>query len=82
MRTCGIVVQRRENDMGLKGTGGECLRPMSHTDGRHLFKNPEGDYYTWEDDYDCGCCAPEEIDRCFVYGRVSEEEAQCLMREA
>jgi hypothetical protein len=44
----------------------------------HLFQNPYGEYFIWEDDFTCDCCIPEEEGRCFVYGEISEEDAKAL----
>lgn len=77
--TCGICVPRRELDMSLGTFSGDCLRPETHRDGVHLFQNPAGTYFTWEDDNDCGCCAPEEHDRCFNYQDIPYKQALLLM---
>lgn len=74
---CEICVPRREPHMRLGTTHGECLRPRSHG-GVHLFQNPEGTYFTWEDDDDCGCCEPEDTDRCFVFKAISSKDAEEL----
>lgn len=54
---------------------GECLRLDVHWDGKHVFRNRGGVYYLWEDDDSCGCCQPEDDERCFAYGEISEKEA-------
>lgn len=79
--TCDICVRRREHDMRLKGTWGECIRPRSHNDGLHLFRNPQGTYFTWKDDDECDCCEPGDPNQCFNYGPISEDEANHLMRD-
>jgi hypothetical protein len=72
---CGICVPRREFDMHVGDDLGECLRPNAHWDGKHMFRNRDGVYYLWEDDDSCDCCQPEDDERCFVYGEISEKEA-------
>ena len=47
----------------------ECIRPHAHLDP-HLIKTPEGIYFTWEDDWECSCCEPEEPDRCYIWSKL------------
>lgn len=78
--TCGIIVPRRNDPAFRLGSeNGDCLRYEFHTDGKHLFRNDRGEYILWEDDYSCGCCAPDEADRCTVFGFITEEEARELL---
>lgn len=76
--TCGICVLRREHSMYIEGVSGDCLRPYTHV-GVHLFLNARGEYIIWEDDNECGCCEPEDHDRCFTYRRATPEEVTTLL---
>jgi hypothetical protein len=77
-KVCGVHVPRREPGMGLEDSYGECMRPCAHL-GQHLFQNSYGEYFTWEDDFTCECCIPEEEDRCFFYGPISKKKAEALI---
>lgn len=72
---CGIIVPRREDILGYRNDEylPVCIRPRCHS-GPHVIKMPEGIYYAWEDDWSCGCCRPEEEDRCIHYWKIDEED--------
>lgn len=76
---CRINVVRRESNMRLGTTYGDCLLPHGHHNKEHLFMNPDGEYFIWADDFQCGCCDPETEDRCFYYEKISTEDAQALL---
>jgi len=57
-----------------------CILPTAHWCA-HVFKLPDGRYIQWEDDFECDCCEPEEEDRCYTYGPISEEEVAKLIKE-
>jgi hypothetical protein len=78
-RICGILVPRKEWDMHVGNDGGECLRSSSHTDGKHVLRNANGEYITWEDDPSCGCCEPGEDEHCFFYKKISQAQALRLI---
>ena len=50
-----------------------CIRPDSHF-GSHLFKTPLGRYIAWKNDMRCGCCGPDEDDRCTLHWEVKDKE--------
>jgi hypothetical protein len=86
---CGIIVPRHEEILygsvgraaSLRGQApelAECVLPPGHTCDCHVFKTPEGQFIRWEDDWDCGCCEPEEDDRCYTYCEISLEEFKKL----
>jgi len=73
--TCGIIPPRYHDLIGERDGGylPECILKANHQTP-HIFKNPEGKFIAWEDDWSCDCCEPEEVDRCIVYQEI--EEAQ------
>jgi hypothetical protein len=76
---CGIIVPRRRDILG-EGSDEylpECIRGRGHR-GPHVFLTPEGKYIAWEDDWSCGCCKPEEDDRCYTYGEITEDDFRAL----
>jgi hypothetical protein len=38
----------------------ECILSENH-EGPHVFQTPNNKCFAWENDPDCGCCAPEEV---------------------
>lgn len=72
---CGIIVPRKEDIIGYRPDGylPDCIRKSCHR-GPHVFLTPEGKYYSWEDDWKCGCCKPEDDDRCYLYQEITEED--------
>lgn len=52
----------------------ECVLGKAHYEP-HVFKTPEGKYIAWKDDMECGCCEPEEDDRCCFFWEISERQA-------
>lgn len=52
------------------GYTADCVLPVAHG-GPHEFVTPKGRRIAWEDDDSCGCCSPEEDDRCTVYWEVT-----------
>lgn len=83
MRTrCGIIVARREEILGDRHDGylPECIRRVNHS-GPHVFLTPEGKYFSWEADWDCDCCRPEEDDRCYLYQEITQEDFFTLQQQ-
>ncbi len=78
---CGIIVPRQEDITGDRHDGylAECILKACHN-GPHVFQTPEGKYFSWEDDLDCGCCKPEEDDRCYLYQEITEEQFRALKK--
>ena len=74
---CGIMPPRQNFLIGFldwpENYLPECLAKSGHW-GPHVFRLPDGRFIAWEDDLLCGCCTPEEEERCFVYREVSGEE--------
>jgi hypothetical protein len=79
---CGIIVPRRSEIIGERSDGylPECILKTNHS-GPHIFRTPENNFYAWEDDWSCGCCTPEEDDRCYTYRQLSKEETTDLEQE-
>lgn len=73
MKTCGIISHL--DDQAICDKDG-CLKPDAHNDA-HVFKNADGIYVEWEDDYGCKCgCWEDEDDLlnvCKVYRYLTEE---------
>ena len=78
---CGIIVPRQEDIIGDRDGSyfAECIRRRCHS-GPHVFLTPEGRYFSWEDDWDCDCCTPEEDDRCYVYQEISKDDYLALIQ--
>ena len=76
---CGIIVPRREEIIGDRSDGylPECIRSECHH-GPHVFLTPEGKYFSWEDDWKCGCCRPEEDSRCYTYQEITKGDFLAL----
>jgi len=81
MVTCGIMPVRHRDIIGDREDNylPECILPHDRT-CPCLIKTPEGRYFQWEDDDDCGCCPPEEDDRCYLYWEVTKEKAEELLQ--
>lgn len=81
MNCCGIIVPRMKDIIGERSDNylPECIRKRYHL-GPHVFLTPEGKYISWEDDYECGCCEPEDTDRCYVYRDITKEDFLVLER--
>ena len=79
---CGIIVARRHDILGDRKDGylPVCVLRRNHI-GPHAFRTPEGKIFIWEDDWKCGCCAPDEDERCYTYGEISEKEFLCILQE-
>lgn len=80
---CGIIPPRQDKILNHEFESHEytasCIRVVAHN-GPHLILTPSGKYIAWEDDDDCGCCSPEEDDRCCVYWPVTNaKELQKLL---
>ena len=73
--TCGIIPPRYYQMIIDRDDGylPECILEKNHGP-QHVFRTPEGKFIVWEDDWECGCCEPEEDDRCIVYGEIGESE--------
>lgn len=77
---CAIIVPRQEDIVGCRDDYlAACIRESGHR-GPHVIMTPEGKYVAWEDDWTCGCCSPEEDDRCYTYWEISEEDFLVLNR--
>ena len=78
--TCGIIVIRQREIVGERDDHylAECILKNNHL-GSHLIKTPELRYFVWSNDYACGCCRPDEEDRCYTYGEITPEEAKELL---
>ena len=77
---CGIIVPRQQDIIGSREDyTPECIRARCHS-GPHVFLTPEGKYFSWEDDWTCDCCTPEEDDRCYVYQEITEDDYLALIR--
>lgn len=66
-RECGVLPPRHSPE-ALPGAGG-CILPVGHL-GDHIDKIGDS-YWRWGDDWGCGCCTPEEGDRCFNFGEIA-----------
>ena len=76
METCGVIPPRQDEMVVLLGKDqylAECILPIGHL-GPHVIKTPEGEFYAWEDDMECGCCEPDEEDRCYTYWSINESD--------
>jgi hypothetical protein len=83
MNMCHIIAARRDSMPGLRLPEGylpSCVMPDRHENlgYPHVFKTPDGQYYSWEDDTDCGCCEPDEDSRCFSYEEITEEQYRTM----
>ncbi len=80
-RLCHTLPPRREYIFQVYGKcNPECILPYAHWCG-HVFHLSDGRHVQWEDDWDCGCCEPDEEDRCYDTWFVSEEEVTELIKE-
>ncbi len=79
MDICGIIVPRRDEIVVDERDIPECILSERH-DGPHLIKTLEGKYFQWEDDFECGCCKPDEDNRCYSFGEISEKVAQKILK--
>ncbi len=72
---CGIIVPRQRQVVGEREDHylAECILRNNHA-GPHVFRTPEGDHVAWEDDWECGCCEPEEDERCISYWEIKESD--------
>ncbi len=75
MNECGVIMPRREQTVqgNCDHYLAECIRKRGHR-GPHVIKTPENVLIAWEYDWECGCCEPEEDERCYVYQEISEKE--------
>ena len=78
---CGIIIPREEEIIGDRDGKylAECIRARYHS-GPHVFLTPEGEYFEWEDDWNCDCCKPDEDDRCCVYREITKDDYLALIR--
>lgn len=76
MAKCAIIATRQDEIIGWRKDGylAECILEGVHGWGPHVFRTPEGLLYAWEDDNECGCCEPDEDDRCTIYWEIEESE--------
>ncbi len=74
---CGIIAPLQEDMVGgdVDDYLAECILPRTHF-CPHVIRTPEGKLIEWADDMDCGCCKPDEDDRCTVFSEITEEELQ------
>lgn len=68
---CGIIFPR--NDIS-DVTG--CLKLEAHNDA-HVCQSSDGNYYEWEDDYNCTCGCWDEFEKtdglekpCVIYSKI------------
>lgn len=77
-QVCGIIAPRQEEMTGYDDARSRslasCILEGVHGWGPHVFRTPEGGLIAWEDDNDCGCCEPDEDDRCTVYWDIKESD--------
>ena len=78
---CGIIVPRREDIVGYSHDSymAECILVRNHL-GPHVIELPGGKLIAWENDWECGCCKPEEDDRCFLYWEIQESDIPNLSK--
>lgn len=80
---CGIIPVRREDIVGYRSDGylAECVMPRAHYPHPHVLRTPEGRYFAWEVDDECGCCDPGggDPDQCYDYWEISAGEAEEFM---
>ena len=83
MSSCGIIPARQENIVGYtEDYFAECILPVGHV-CPHIVRTPEGRYFQWEEDWECECCGPEEVDRCYDHGEITEARArELIIKEA
>jgi hypothetical protein len=78
-KTCDFLV-----DADRLGLHGEvypwlpCLRKEDH-DGPHLVCSSHGRYQTWEIDFTCDCCHPEDDEHCLAHGDVDAKKLAQLL---
>ena len=77
--TCGIIMPRQSDVVGYRDDGylAECILKSRHA-GKHVIQTPEGKFFVWEDDWDCGCCEPDEDDHCYDFKEITKQEADSL----
>jgi hypothetical protein len=82
MDICYIIPPRREGIIGERQDGymGDCILPRAHF-CPHVLQTPEGQYFEWEDDMECGCCEPEEDSRCYVFSEITEKQFRRYVAE-
>lgn len=64
--TCDILPLDRNGEFGAST---ECRMPVGHLGPHHSTTTHRGDI-VWAYDDECGCCAPDEPDRCFWWTRA------------
>lgn len=81
---CGLIACRQHQIVGHRDDGylAECILEGVHGHGPHVCRTPEGMYYAWEDDPECGCCEPDEDDHCHIYWEIEEKELPEYQRGA
>ena len=74
---CGIIAPRQSDIVGYRGDGylAECILPYAHFGRPHVIRTPEGKFWAWEDDAECGCCEPDEVDRCYSFEEITPDKA-------
>ncbi len=82
MECCGVIVSRQEDIVGHRDDGylAECILPYNH-EGSHVVQTPEGECFSWKDDWECDCCDADEDERCYVYGPIEESEVRKLLKK-
>lgn len=68
---CGILPTRHWGSN--LGTCSECPLPQGHLGPHHSISSRYG-LIEWEDDYECGCCEPEDSDRCFWFRALQAQQ--------
>lgn len=84
MQECGYIIPRQRESVGPREDYyiAECVLAEGH-EGPHLVKTPEGKFIGWEFDEECHCedCLDysDSNNRCYIYWKVSDENAQALL---
>ena len=83
---CGILPPRTRDLLYLhqgrfrdEKVSFSCILPAEACTGRHVFRLPNEELILWEDDYDCGCCEPEDNDRCYTAHTISEDQFRLML---
>jgi len=79
---CGILVSRQEDIVGYRNDNysAACIMPNGHI-GPHVIKTPEGRYFSWEYENDCGCCEPDDPSRCYDHRELMRHQVLKLIEE-
>ncbi len=73
---CSTIFPRAgdfESQFGSEEHLSGCILSASHA-GPHVTKTVDGQFVQWESDYNCGCCGPDEDDRCVIFQKIEEKD--------